>query len=145
MSVANVQYPHEYQRFLIGVKLLDFDLGWMITASSVVDIDFHDRLLFTTIGPMGVVIVLLGMTYYIAVRRNNHSEGAHQNVQHKHLSEVLLLTFLVYSSVSSNLFHTFACKHLENGKLYLRVDCRIECDFAKHETLQVYAAIMIIV
>ena len=80
MSVANVQYPHEYQRFLIGVKLLDFDLGWMITASSVVDIDFHDRLLFTTIGPMGVIIVLLGMTYYIAVRRNNQSEGALQNV-----------------------------------------------------------------
>ena len=49
MSEANVQYPHEYQRFLKGVKLLDFDLGWMISASSVIDIDFHDRLLFATI------------------------------------------------------------------------------------------------
>ena len=117
----------------------------MISASCVVDIDFHDRLLFATIGPMEVVIVLLGMTYYIAVRRNHQSEGALQNVRHKHLSAVLLLTFLVYSSVSSILFQTFACEHLEDGKLYLRADYRIECDFPKHETLQVYAVIMMIV
>ena len=95
MSVANVQYPHEYQRFLEGVKLLDFDLGWMISVSCVVGIDFYDRLLFATIEPMGVVIVLLGMTYYVAVRRNHQSEGALQNVLDKHLFAVLLLTFLV--------------------------------------------------
>ena len=69
VSVANVQYPHEYQRFLDGVKLLDVDLGWMLSASCVVDIDFHDRLLFATIGPIAIII-LLGMTYYIAARRN---------------------------------------------------------------------------
>ena len=143
MSVANVQYPHEYQRFLDGIKLLDFDLGWILSASCVVNIDFHDRLLFATIGPI-VVILLLGMTYYIAARRNRQSEGALQSVQHKHLSAVLLLTFLVYSNVSSILFQTFACEHLEDGGLYLRADYRIECDSAKHETLQVYAAIMII-
>ena len=143
VSVANVQYPHEYQRFLNGVKLLDIDLGWMLSASCVVDIDFHDRLLFATIGPI-VVILLLAMTYYIAARRNRHSEGAVQNVQHKHLSAVLLLTFFVYSDVSSILFQTFACEHLEDGKIYLRADYRIECDSAKHKKLQAYAAIMII-
>ena len=143
VSVANVQYPYEYQRFLDGVKLLDFDLGWMLSASCVVNIDFHDRLLFATIGPI-VVIVLLGMTYYIAARRNRQSQGALQSVQHKHLSAVLLLTFFVYSNVSSMLFQNFACEHLEDGKLYLRADYRIECDSATHKKLQAYAAIMII-
>ena len=143
VSVGNVQYPHEYQRFLDGVKLFDFDLGWMLSASCVLDIDFHDRLLFATIGPI-IVIVLLGMTYYIAARRNRQSEAVVQIVQHKHLSAVILLTVLVYSNVSSILFQTFACEHLEDGELYLRADYRIECDSAKHEKLQVYAAIMII-
>ncbi|CAN0425302.1 unnamed protein product, partial [Ascophyllum nodosum] len=143
VSVANVQYPYEYQRFLDGVRLLDFDLGWMLSASCVVNIDFHDRLLFATIGPI-VVIFGLAMTYYIAARRNRQSEGTVQNVQHKHLSAVLLLTFLVYSNVSSILFQTFACEHLEDGELYLRADYRIECDSAKHEKLQAYAVIMII-
>ena len=144
VSVANVQYPYEYQRFLDGVKLLDFDLGWMLSVSCVVDIDFHDRLLFATIGPI-IVILMLAMTYYIAVRRDHRSEGAVQNVQHKHLSAVLLLTFFVYSNVSSMLFQTFACEHLEDEQFYLRADYRIECDSAKHEKLQLYAAIMIIV
>ena len=143
VSVANVQYPYEYQRFLNGMKLLDFDLGWMLSASCVVNIDFHDRLLFATIGPI-VVISLLAMTYYVAARMNRQSEGAVQNVQHKHLSAVLLLTFLVYSNVSSILFQTFAYEHTEGGELYLRADYRIECDSAKHEKLQAYAAIMII-
>ena len=58
---------------------------------------------------------------------------------------MLLLIFLVYSSVSSILFQTFACEHLEDGKLYLRADYRIEYDSAKQETLQVYAAIIVII
>ena len=144
VSVANIQYPHEYQRFLHGVKLLDVDLGWMLSASCLVDIDFHDRLLFATIGPIAI-IMLLGMTYYIAARRNRQSEEAIQNVQHKHLSAVLLLTFFVYSNVSSILFQTFYCEHLEDELFYLRADYRIECDSTKHERLQVYAAIMIII
>ena len=143
MSVANVQYPYEYQRFLDVVKLIDFDLGWMLSTSCVVDIDFHDRLLFATIGPIAVVL-LLAMTYYVTARRNRQSEGAIQNIQHKHLSAVLLLTFFVYSNVSSIILQTFACEHLEDGKFYLRADYRIECDAEKHEKLQVYAAIMMI-
>ena len=116
----------------------------MLSASCMVEIDVHGRLLFTTIGPI-VVIMLLGITYIIAARRNRPSEETVQNVQQKHLSAVLLLTFFVYSNVSSILFQTFACEHLEDGKLYLRADYRIECNSRKHEKLQVYAAIMIII
>ena len=115
----------------------------MLSASCVVNIDFHDRLLFATIGPI-VVILLLGVTYYIAARRNRQSEGAVQNVQHKHLSAMILLTFLVYSNASSILFQSFACERLEDGELYLCADYRIECNSLKHEKLQVYAAIMMI-
>ena len=116
----------------------------MLSASCVVDIDFHDRLLFATIGPIAVII-LLGMTYYITARRNRQSEGAVPTVQQKHLYAVLLLTFFVYTNVSSILFQTFSCEHLEDEKLYLRADYRIECDSTKHEKLQVYAVIMIII
>ena len=139
--MANVHYPHVYQRFLDGVKLLNFDLGWMLSASCVVDIDFHDRLLFATLGPI-IVLVFLGLTYKIAVGINRQSQRAVQNVRLKHLSAVLLTTFLVYAHVSSILFQTFACEHLEDGKFYLRADYRIECDSTKHEKLQVYAGFM---
>ncbi|CAN0497746.1 unnamed protein product [Laminaria digitata] len=45
---------------------------------------------------------------------------------------MLLLTFLVYSSVSSILFQMFACDDLEDGKNYLRADYRVECDSSQH-------------
>ena len=145
-SVTNVHYPHVYQRFLDGVKLLDFDLGWMLSASCVVDIDFHDRLFFVTLGPI-IALALLGLTYKIAVGKNCRSQRAVQNVQIKHLSAVLLITstFLVYAYVSSILFQMFSCEYLEDGKLYVRADYRIECDSVKHKNLQVYAGFMVMI
>ena len=65
-----------------------------------------------------------------------------QNVQQKHMFMVLLLTFLVYSRVSSVIFQMFACEVLDDGKNYLRADYRIECDSPKHKTLQIYAGVM---
>ncbi|CAM9834064.1 unnamed protein product, partial [Sphacelaria rigidula] len=63
----------------------------------------------------------------------------------KHLSMVIFLTFLVYSSVSSILFQMFSCEDLDDGKNYLRADYRIECDSPRHVSLQIYAAFMIAV
>ena len=57
---------------------------------------------------------------------------------------MLLLTFLVYSSVSSFLFQMFACDDLEDGKRYLRADYRVECDSSQHIAFQVYAGVMIL-
>ncbi|CAM9126201.1 unnamed protein product [Ectocarpus sp. 6 AP-2014] len=61
------------------------------------------------------------------------------------MSMVLLISFLVYSSVSATVFQTFACEDLDNGKRYPRVDCRIECDSSEHQAFEVYAGIMILV
>ena len=61
-----------------------------------------------------VVVVMLGITYIIAVSRHQRSQEVLQNVRHKHVSTVLLLTFLVYSSSSSLVFQMFDCEHLED-------------------------------
>lgn len=71
--------------------------------------------------------------------------AAIQVVRQKHLSMVLLVTFLIYSSVSSTVFRMFACEHLDDGNYYLRSDYRIHCDTTKHRVLQLYAGFMILV
>lgn len=143
-SVANVTYPEGYQRFLDAVDVLNFDLGLLLSFGCVVDIDFHDRLLVMTLSPL-VAMAFLGITYALAARRNRRSDAAAmEEVREKHLSAVLLLTFLIYSPVSSVLFQTFACEDLDDGKRYLRVDYRLECDSPKHEALKVYAGFMIV-
>ena len=60
------------------------------------------------------------------------------------MSTALLITFLVYSSVSSVVFQMFACDKLDTGKSYLRADYTIECDSDKHRALQIYAGLMVI-
>ena len=123
-SVANVTYPDVYQGFLDGLDVFNFDLGWVLSAGCIFDIDFHDRLLVSTISPI-IALLFLVCSYAVAVYINRGKPESLQNVRHKHVSMVLLLTFLVYSSVSSILFQMFACEDLEDGKKYLRADYRV--------------------
>ncbi|CAN0385076.1 unnamed protein product, partial [Laminaria digitata] len=130
----NITYPHVYQRFLDIVNVLNFDLGWLsqLSVGCLFEVGIHGRLLIATIGPI-IAVVFLGLTYVVAA---HGSRG--------HVSMVLLMTFLVYSSVSSILFQMFACDDLEDGKKYLRSDYRVECDSSKHRAFQIYAGMMIL-
>ena len=121
--------------------MLNFDLAWVLSVGCVLELDFHRRLLFASIGPI-IVVVLIATTYGVAVRRNRGSDEALRNARQKHVSVFLLFTFLVYSSVSSILFQTFACEPLDDGKYYVRADYRVECDSPRHEAFKIYAAFM---
>lgn len=150
VSVASVTYPGVYQRLLDMIDVLNFDVGWILQTGCVVDVNFHHRLIASTVGPL-FVLAVLGAAYFVA-RRRQLGSGSNtprartslNEVNEKYLSLVLLLTFLVYSSVSSTLFQTFACDSLDNGKVYLRADYRIECDSLRHQRWQVYAGNMMV-
>lgn len=123
--------------------MVNFEWSWILSTGCIWNLSFHDRLLLSTICPL-IGIGIIGGTYAIAARRNRRSEAGLAKVRQRHLSLVLLLTFLVYSSVSSVLFQTFACEPLDDGKNYLRADYQIQCDSAKHICHQIYAGFMIV-
>ncbi|CAM9287051.1 unnamed protein product [Laminaria digitata] len=101
------------------------------------------RLLVATIGYI-IAVMFLGLTYVVAANVSRGSAEALRLIRHKHVSMLLLLKFLVYSSVSSILFQMFAGDDLEDGKKYLRADYRVECDSSKHSVFQIYAGFMIL-
>lgn len=142
-SVANITYPDVYQRFLDALDIFNFDLGLVFSFGCLFEIDFHHRLLISTLGPIAV-IVLLGFSYAAAALVSHGASRSMQMLWNKHVFLVLLVTFLVYSSVSSVLFKTFACEDLDDGKNYLRADYRIECDSPNHRNAQWYAGFMIV-
>ncbi|CAM9120015.1 unnamed protein product, partial [Laminaria digitata] len=143
-SVANVTYSDVYQDFLDGLDMFNFDLGWVLSAGCVFDIDFHDRLLVSMASPI-IALLFLACTHAAAVHINRGKPENLQNVRHKHVSMVLLLTFFVYSSVSATLLKGLACEELDDGKNYLRSDYGVECDSSKHRGFQVYAGFMVLV
>ena len=136
-------YPDAYQHFLDVVDMVNLDLSWVIAIECVVRFDFHGKMIFSTMGPLAI-LGFLGVTYSVAVRAHRGNIEALRNVWHKHLSVVLLLTFLVYSSVGAVLFQMFNCEELDNGKNYLRADYSIECNTAWHRALMVYSAVMVL-
>ena len=136
-------FPSVYQDFLDMVDIINFDLTWVVSVGCIIDTDFHDQLLFATLGPF-VCMFILGCTYVIAMRRREMSEDARRVIRRKHASMVLLLTFLIYSPVSSTLFKMFACDELDDDRKYLRVDYRIECDASNHNALEIYAGFMVV-
>jgi hypothetical protein len=62
----------------------------------------------------------------------------------KHHTVFLVTTFLVYSTVSTVVFQTFACDTIEpTGDSYLRADYSVSCQTREHYWYQVYAGIMV--
>lgn len=142
-SVANVTYPMAYENFLETFSVVSFGLRWVSSFGCVVDLDFHGRLLISTIGPL-IALVFLGGTYCIAYCVHEDPNTLRE-IRDKHVSMVLLLTFLVYSSVSSVVFETFATdKDLDENKEYLRADYSIQYDSAEHKRYRAYAWFMIV-
>eukprot|EP00903_Cladosiphon_okamuranus_P018352 g16884.t1 len=145
-DAASVTYPGVYQDFLSAIDVVNFDLGSVLSAGCLwFNVDFHDRLLVNTLGPL-VVVGLLGITYWIAMYRNNSitasGDAVVEQIRYRHQTVLLLVTFLIYSSVSSTVFQTFACETLDDGIEYLRADYTILCKDAKHKAFEVYAGIM---
>eukprot|EP00752_Nemacystus_decipiens_P013346 g11816.t1 len=145
-EAAQVTYPGVYQAFLSAISFFNFDLGSLLAAGCFwSEIDFHDQLLISTLGPL-VGIGFLATTYRIAVARNSAAgQVGLEKIRHKHQTALLLLTFFIYSSASSTVFQTFACETLDDDVEYLRADYRIVCTDAKHRAFEVYAGIMIMV
>ena len=141
--MAHITYPDVYQHLIDVIDLVNLDLSWVIGIECVVRFNFHGMMLFSTTGPL-VLLGLLGLTYWVAVRIHRGKTEALRNVWHKHLSVILLLMFLVYSSVSAVIFQMFDCEKLDDGKIYLRADYSIECNTAWHRALMVYSAVMVL-
>lgn len=135
--MANVTYAGVYGKFLDGISsIISLDLGLVLSAGCMVTTDYHDRLLISTLGPL-VALAVLAVCFKVATQRNRGSEDALKSVRRKHFTMALLVTFLVYSSVSSTVFRVFDCEMLDDGTDYLRADYAIECTTAKHRAFQV--------
>ncbi|CAN0368499.1 unnamed protein product, partial [Scytosiphon promiscuus] len=54
-------------------------------------------------------------------------------------------SLLIYSTVSSSIFQTFACDHLDDGRSFLRADHSLECYTNTHKAFMAYAGVMVAV
>jgi len=95
-SITRVDFPLSYSRFLDLINVVNLDIGQILSAACVLPgLGFYDRLLVTTLTPMGLII-LLALTFQVAKRRAGPTNlDAKQLALSRHITVGLLATFLV--------------------------------------------------
>ena len=141
--VASVAYPDMYEVFLKHINVVNLNIGWMLSAGCVIDTDFYDKLLLSTLSPLVVVCgVATSHTVINSRLRSTDGREARARNDRRHASVLFWVSFLVYSTVSSTIFQTFACDEFDTGLSYLRADHSLECNTSTHTWFMVYAGIM---
>ena len=137
-------YPGIYQDFLDAIGVLDLDRGLILSSSCLMESNFYDQLLLSTISPF-IFLSMLVVTRLIARKRNNRSPRVVTEIDRKHLSALLIIALLIYSTTSTTIFETFGCNPMDDGVDYLRADYRLECNSRQHGIYRGFAAVMIVV
>ena len=144
-GVTSTSYPDVYATMLRWVGSFNLNIAWILSAGCVIQSNFYHGLLISTIGFLVIVgIVLLSTT----IRRHicdADSRDALPKIDQAHASVLLWLSLLIYATVSSMIFKTFACDHLDNGRSFLRADHSLECYTATHKAFMAYAGVMVAV
>lgn len=143
-GIAGDIYPAQYQVFLAKLSAVNLDLGYFISYLCVVETKFYNRLILATAGPLFIVVVL-GASYRVAMRKNAGSDQAMRTVKQKHVSAIVFVAFFVYSSVSFIIFQTFVCDKLDDGENYLRANYSLTCTTKTYITYKAYAVLMVFV
>ena len=124
------------------MAMSNLDISFILSCFCIVRTNFYDRLLIATVGPL-ILLLALASTFTIAKRRNRNSETAVAIIKLKHLSIVLFVTFVLYSSISFTIFQAFICNRLDGGGEYLRADLSISCKTEEYKIYRLYATFML--
>lgn len=150
-TVLQIFFPSTFDNFLeilsfldLNITLFRFNLGCSFT------INFYTILLTYTLVP----ILLCGLTSIFCYCRHLISKRFNRKnpfyTKRKRNSDItyawLIVSFLVFSPVSTIIFSTFSCETLDDGVSYLTADYSIQCDNnIEYNSYRIYAAFMIIV
>lgn len=143
-AIAGDTYPEVYDDFVSKLNVINVDIGFFVSSSCMIRTNFYHRLLFATLSPL-VVLLVLRATYRIGKKRNEGSPRALRAVKRKHLSAGLFIAFFIYPSVSFTIFQTFVCDTLDDGVRYLRADYSLTCSAEQHSYYLVYSIAMVFV
>jgi hypothetical protein len=171
VGISGLRLPVLFTKALSWTRVFNLNIGGLLSFTCVLRVSFYDRLMINTLMPLAVLL-LLRVTYSVVQHKekaravaalaaaaaaseysSNDDIGASVNDQlavrlqralTKHHTVFLVMTFLLYSTVSTVVFQTFACDVIEpTGESYLRADYSVSCQTSEHLFYKWYAAVMV--
>ncbi|CAM9430225.1 unnamed protein product [Chrysoparadoxa australica] len=99
-EVTNTEYPGSFDKFVKGIGFLNFDL---VTVSCLVSCDFYQRLLFSTLTPIMLLLVLYIAYKWTGRKLTTENEVQSRKLRKKHEHVALFITFYVYGGASTTI------------------------------------------
>lgn len=139
MWVLSVEFPANFTSFISSLGFINLDFVEALPLDCYMENNYIRQLVVMTCTP-----IILSLLLFMASKIYECVKPDHKDAIHTHyFSFFLVLTFLVFPSVSGKIFRTFSCDELDNGKSYLRADYSIDCDSNEY-SFGIYWAILMI-
>ena len=144
-NILQIRFPPVFEEFTRWLNsVFNLDALSLVKVGCIVETNFYTRLLVMTITP----IALTGIIFLFAwVKQMFFSdEDEKKRIRDRAISLFLVLTYMVFVSVSMTVFFTFGCRSYGgNSERFLFLDQSISCETDKHRWFMYYATVMIFV
>ena len=149
--LPSVSYPGAFEGLVNGMSFIDLDFVRIVPMSCVFPYNFFNKLFGSTMFPLvlAAAILLFGKISSWLRTDKEKKRAAWTGAY----SWFLLLTFMVFTSVSTTVLRFFNCVEYDsvdaNGRLktlrVLQADHGISCDSPSYKKWSVYAGIMVFI
>jgi hypothetical protein len=153
--VFTIPYPEFYRSWLRVLDTVNLNLIQLLPISCIGEYNFYSSLLVHTLVPLCVIITLFITRQVLLSERIAEWMKQHaprictEKVADRCSLVAFLVIFLVYPSVSSKIFATFACDELDaeydGSDSWLRADLSISCNASDRAGWLAFAVIMIFI
>eukprot|EP00611_Tribonema_gayanum_P004109 TRINITY_DN1330_c0_g1_i18.p1 TRINITY_DN1330_c0_g1~~TRINITY_DN1330_c0_g1_i18.p1 ORF type:complete len:916 (+),score=198.97 TRINITY_DN1330_c0_g1_i18:1218-3965(+) len=148
--ISGAPLPRVYSEFLHYMQFINLNWEWLLSFGCLIQVNFYDTLLLYTLTPMAVLAFLMTPRALLgaACTRRRLSPSLRKKLelfQMRDLRLLLIFTFVIFSSVSTQILQTFSCENFGSSESYLRADYSISCNTPAHQAYKIYAACMILV
>jgi hypothetical protein len=115
------------------LTFVNLDLIDMMRVGCVTPINFYGKLFFVTLVPIALSALLYALARY------------QQEMRNKCTKAFLLLTFIIFPSVSTTVLRAFPCRSFDDGTSLLKADYSIDCNAPGRPGYRFYAVLMTLV
>jgi len=145
-TIYPVQLPLMFTSFWGSFNFLSFDLS-VVPLNCVLDSNFHDRLVFTTVAPLattfGIFLTWLSLRQRLLLAGGDNLRASISALTSKAIRLAVMVLFTVFPMVSTTVFQTFQYdRRLKDGSAYLVADYSILQNDPSHNNYVVYASAM---
>ncbi|GMI15398.1 hypothetical protein TrLO_g6728 [Triparma laevis f. longispina] len=129
----NIRFPEVFENFarrIKGVAMLDFLR--LAKVGCVVDVNFYTKLVGMTMGPIGVMLILIIVAFCLS--RCAKTKDIKRNIYENASTLMLAITYAIFSTASTTVLDTFNCiTYGDNKTNYLVSDQGLSCEVEEYK------------